>query len=200
LPEITTADGPLTQTLQPVPTTGVESVVLLDELGQPCGTAPKSEVHTTDTPLHLAFSLYVFDGDGRFLATRRALTKVAWAGVWTNSCCGHPGPGEDLLTAASRRLEQELGLRASSITAVLPDYRYRAVSPEGLVEHEICPVFVARVDALPVPNPAEVVEHAWVAWPDFVAVARTSPWLLSPWSAEQALLVDAAMTEQDFRT
>ena len=71
-----------------------ELVVLASAEGEPIGTAPKAEVHTTDTPLHFAFSAWLTCG-GKVLVTRRALSKRTWPGVWTNAFCGHPAPGEE---------------------------------------------------------------------------------------------------------
>jgi isopentenyl-diphosphate Delta-isomerase len=168
--------------------TAEELVVLLDADGRPAGTMAKAEVHGADTPLHLAFSVYVFDAGGRFLATRRAIGKPTWPGVWTNSCCGHPAPGEEVADAARRRVAQELGLHPVSLELALPGFTYRAVAPDGVVEHELCPVFVARLDR-PEPavaaDPAEVADWRWISWPAFRAVAAGAPWALSPWAVEQ---------------
>lgn len=166
-----------------------EHVVLLDEAHRPIGSMAKDDVHGADTPLHLAFSVYVFDGAGRFLVTRRASAKRTWGGVWTNSCCGHPQPDEDVAEAAGRRLEQEIGLVASELRLVLPDFAYRAVSAEGVVENEVCPVFTARVTGDPVPDPAEVAQWRWVDWGDFRAAAALAPWAFSPWAVQQTRLL-----------
>ncbi|WP_414172876.1 isopentenyl-diphosphate Delta-isomerase [Clavibacter tessellarius] len=79
----------------------------MDDDGETIGTAPKATVHTRDTALHLAFSCHVFDAEGRILVTRRAIGKLTWPGVWTNSFCGHPAPDEDMVEAVHRRAEQE---------------------------------------------------------------------------------------------
>ena len=126
-----------------------EQVVLLDADGTPIGTMDKSRVHTADTPLHLAFSCYAFDSEGRMLLTRRSLGKRTWPGVWTNTCCGHPAPGEDLEDAIRRRLRFELGVEIESLRLVLPGFRYRAVAPDGIVENEVCPVFFAQLRSDP---------------------------------------------------
>ncbi len=166
-----------------------ELVVLLDEQRRRVATMPKSQVHGAHTPLHLAFSVYVFDAAGRLLVTRRALSKLTWPGTWTNSCCGHVQPHEGPETAARRRLAEELSLVPVSLDLALPDFAYRAVSPEGVVENEVCPVFLARVETDPVANPDEVAEWAWTGWPAFRALATDAPWAISPWSALQAPLL-----------
>jgi isopentenyl-diphosphate delta-isomerase len=171
---------------------GDELVVLLDAEGRPAGSLPKGRVHHADTPLHLAFSVYVFDRRRRLLATRRALTKQTWPGVWSNTCCGHPAPGEAVAAAARRRLRQELGLEVGRLDLVLPEFAYRAVAADGVVENERCPVFLTEADGDPDPDPAEVAEWRWVEWSAFRAVATAAPWALSPWAAEQVRQLDAA--------
>jgi isopentenyl-diphosphate delta-isomerase len=162
-----------------------ELVVLLDPDGAAIGTAPKAEVHHGDTPLHLAFSCYLVDDAGRLLMTRRAATKRTFPGVWTNSFCGHPGPGEALDEAVRRRGSQELGVDVGPPRLVLPGFRYRA-EQDGVVEREMCPVFTARVTGPPAPDPTEVDEVRPVAWDDLVAAVREGTWSgLSPWCVDQ---------------
>ncbi len=168
-----------------VPTDSSELVVLLDEAGQPIGTAPKATVHTTETPLHLAFSCYVLNSDGDVLITRRALSKQAWPGVWTNSFCGHPGPGESTEAAIERRAAHELGLTVTGTRVVLPDFRYRATDASGIVENEVCPVYVAHTTSQPTPNPDEVAEWQWVSPEQLATIATETPWLMSPWAGWQ---------------
>lgn len=179
-----------------------EEVVLLDDAGHAIGTLPKSEVHHERTPLHLAFSCYVFDGlDGpapRLLLTRRALHKPTWPGMWTNSFCGHPAPGEDLLTGVRRRAEQELGLSLASVQLVLPAFRYTATMANGVRENELCPVFVATTRDRAQPDPAEVDDHTWESWPDFRDAVLTGRRDVSPWCVQQVAAL-AAVEERPGR-
>jgi len=174
-------------------TTQTEDLVtLLAEDGTPIGSAPRMTVHTDDTPLHLAFSCYVTDASGRLLLTRRALSKKTWPGVWTNSFCGHPRPDEDVLDAIARYARHELGLEVEDVRSALPDFRYRAVDASGVVENEICPVFVATTTQQPDPNPEEVAEYAWTAPEDAVRAVAAVPFALSPWMVEQVEGLTAA--------
>ncbi|MEV4470510.1 isopentenyl-diphosphate Delta-isomerase [Nonomuraea salmonea] len=169
--------------------TSDEHVVLVDRDGRALGTAPKTSVHGRETPLHLAFSSYVFDSDGRVLLTRRADHKLTWPSVWTNSCCGHPLPGEALDRAVVRRLSYELGLAVESVDLMLPSFAYRAVMANGIVEHELCPVYRVTVDAPVTPNPDEVGETLWMPWKEFAEGAQNGLLAISPWCREQVPLL-----------
>jgi isopentenyl-diphosphate delta-isomerase len=158
-----------------------EQVVLLDNDGNAVGSADKATVHTAETPLHLAFSCHVFDAGGRLLVTRRSLRKVTWAGVWTNSFCGHPAPGETQEQAIARRASDELGITVDAIQLVLPDFRYRAVDASGIVENEICPVYRATSTDAVHANPDEVSEWEWVDPAELTAAASAAPYAFSPW-------------------
>jgi isopentenyl-diphosphate delta-isomerase len=159
----------------------MEEIVVLNEQGEAVGTLPKVPAHNLHTPLHLAFSCYVFNSAGEFLLTRRAWSKKTWPGVWTNSCCGHPAPAEPIDDAVRRRLDQELGVSAVSLDLALPDFRYRALMTNGIVENELCPVFRAVVDREPAPDEREVAETRWVPWGEFLNTVTSGSLEVSPW-------------------
>ena len=164
--------------------TAAESVVLLDEAGRAIGQADKRTVHHADTPLHLAFSCYLFDGRGNVLVTQRALHKHTFGGVWTNACCGHPGPGEAIAEAVRRRVRQELGTDVDDLRLLLPGFRYRA-ELGGVVENEMCPVFAATVTGPVVPDAEEVADAVWEPWEEFRAGVLAGSRDVSQWCREQ---------------
>lgn len=171
--------------------TAPEKVVLLNDDGEAIGEADKATVHSAHTPLHLAFSCHVFDDEGLLLVTRRSLAKRTWPGVWTNSFCGHPAPGEPMTDALVRRARQELGIGVTALESVLPDFRYRATDAAGSVENEICPVFTAMTTDPVRPSDDEVAEWRWVEPSDLVTAVECAPWAFSPWLTLQLPLLYA---------
>jgi isopentenyl-diphosphate delta-isomerase len=162
---------------------------------QSVGQANKATVHNLETPLHLAFSFFLFNSKGEFLIQQRALHKITWPGVWSNSCCGHPSPGESVKDAVYRRLKFELGYEREDfeIMEALPDFRYKAEFM-GVVENELCPVWIGFSDKLPTPNPEEVAAVDYVNWKEFIECLNNPECKkfdhFSIWSRQEALLIE----------
>lgn len=177
-----------------------ELIVYVDKRGTPTGeTAPKLEAHTANTRLHSAFSCYIFNDQGKLLVTQRALSKKVWPGVWTNSVCGHPVPDERREDAVLRRTEYELGMAIKDLTVVLPEYSYKTPPFNGIIEHEFCPVYVARLVTDPQPNSEEVEDYRWLDWDEFAARAKNDTedvW--SYWCKDQIKQLEKATTLSDF--
>ncbi len=126
---------------------------LVDENGVTIGTAEKLSAHQPPGRLHRAFSVFLFDERGRLLLQQRALGKYHSPGVWSNTCCGHPYPGEAPFAAAARRTHEELGV-SPSLLAEAGTVRYNHPDPaSGLVEQEYNHLFVGLVQAAPRPRP-----------------------------------------------
>jgi isopentenyl-diphosphate delta-isomerase type 1 len=165
-----------------------EYVVLADEEGTPIGEQLKSQVHHEETPLHLAFSLFLFNAKGQTLVQQRALSKKTWPGIWSNACCGHPLPAESYDHAIRRRLKDELGIDLANIHLALPYFRYRAYW-QDLWENEICPVYIGLYDGPVSSDPSEVHETKWIDWTSFLEASEDpigTPFEnFSPWSLEE---------------
>ena len=162
-----------------------EKVILVDHEDRPVGTAGKLPAHAAGL-LHRAFSVFLFDAAGRQLLQRRAAGKYHSAGLWANSCCGHPRPGEAIAAAAVRRTEEELGVRCTLRPA--GTHLYRADVGSGLIEWEFVHLFVGRLaaEAVLAPTPAEVQDIAW-RFPDEVRTGcATEPGAYSAWVREYA--------------
>lgn len=134
-------------------------VILVNEEDEVIGTMEKLRAHQEGV-LHRAFSVFIFNSEGKMLIHRRALDKYHSGGLWTNTCCSHPAPGEDTLTSALRRLQEEMGL-ACSIKKLF-DFTYRAEVGHGLTEYEFDHVFAGVCNDAPKPDPTEVCDWKWV--------------------------------------
>jgi isopentenyl-diphosphate delta-isomerase len=135
---------------------------LVDENGVTIGTAEKLAAHQPPGQLHRAFSVFLFDEHGRLLLQQRASGKYHSPGVWSNTCCGHPYPGEAPFAAAARRTFEELGV-SPSLLAEAGTVRYNHPDPaSGLVEQEYNHLFVGMVQSPLRPDPEEVGDTAFV--------------------------------------
>jgi len=146
-------------------------VELVDQAGTTTGACTVAEAHAPPGRRHRAFSLVLLDQDGRVLLQQRAAIKTRFPLRWSNTCCGHPAPGEDVTAAAVARLADELGITAGQITAPteVGAFHYHAAdAATGRVEDEWDHVLIASLspagDAI-APNENEVCDHRW-AFPD----------------------------------
>lgn len=175
-----------------------ELIVLVDPQGNPIGSAPKLDTHHAKTPLHLAFSVYIFDDQGKFLVTKRAAHKKVWPDVWTNSCCGNPMPGESMEQAITRRVDYELGMTISNLRVVNPTYTYQTPAFNGIIEHEFCPIYIATASSSPRPNPEEVSDLAWISWEEFTGkLLDDSQDTWSWWTKDQKKHLDTTKKYSD---
>ena len=140
-------------------TPGIETVVLVDTDDREIGVAEKLQAHRQGL-LHRAFSVFILNKAGELLLQRRSSTKYHSGGLWTNTCCSHPRPAEDVGQAARRRLREEMGIDAELSPAFT--FLYEADLGSGLTEHELDHVLVGRYQGDPNPNPIEVDGWWWV--------------------------------------
>lgn len=157
-----------------------EHVILVDAGDRVIGTAEKMEAHRCGA-LHRAISIFVFDAHDRLLLQRRARSKYHSGGLWSNTCCSHPRPEEDVLAAGHRRLLEEMGFACELSEAF--SFRYRVEFPDGLIENEYDHVLFGRHDGIPVPHPDEADDWKWMAMDELGADVRLRPSSYSFWFA-----------------
>jgi isopentenyl-diphosphate delta-isomerase len=155
------------------------SVILIDKSDNMLGTMDKMAAHKGGK-LHRAFSVFIFDSKGRLLLQQRAAGKYHSGGLWSNTCCSHPAPGEQTLAAAYRRLTQEMGMNCKL------DYAFNFIYREemnGLTEYELDHVYFGVCDVLPVPDAAEVSDFKYIEMADLKEALKTSPEAYTKWLA-----------------
>lgn len=135
-------------------------VILVNDQDEAIGVMDKMEAHEQGS-LHRAFSIFIFNSNGEMLLQQRALDKYHSGGLWTNTCCSHPQPGEDILAAANRRLMEEMGF-AASLEKVF-SFKYKTDFDNGLMEHELDHVFTGKYDGDIKPDPTEVSGYSFLS-------------------------------------
>ncbi len=155
-----------------------EEVILVNEQDEQTGTIEKMEAHRKAL-LHRAFSVFIFNGKGEMLLQQRALGKYHSPGLWTNACCSHPRPGEEVETAALRRLKEEMGIE-SSLKKIF-DFIYRTDFDNGLTEYEFDHVYIGDFPGLPEPDKREVKDYCFRTMEDISQDLIRYPEKYSSW-------------------
>jgi len=155
-----------------------EQLILVDEGNRATGTGGKTAIHRAGL-LHRAFSIFLVDEQGRLVLQQRAHEKYHSGGQWANACCGHPRPGERTLTAARRRLNEELGVSEQLSFGFFA--RYRTKLDNGMHENEFVYVYFGRLTSKPHPDPAEVTDVAFLSCEEIGRRIKRKPGSFAFW-------------------
>ena len=155
-----------------------EQVILVDEKDKPVGVAEKMEAHRKGL-LHRAFSVFIFNSRGEMLLQQRAMNKYHSGGLWTNACCSHPKPGEEIKAAAERRLKEELGFDTS--LEKIFDFVYKTDFENGLTEFEFDHVFTGEHDGEIIPDREEASDYCYKEVTEISQSLKTHPQKYTTW-------------------
>ncbi len=155
-----------------------EFVVLVDENDRETGIMEKMQAHL-EAHLHRAFSVFIFNKGGQLMLQQRALTKYHTPGLWTNTCCSHPRPGEKTTEAAHRRMKEEMGFDCDFEEAF--GFVYKAAFENNLTEHEFDHVFIGTSEELPVINPEEVAAYRFATLDEIRKEMQQQPEKFTIW-------------------
>jgi isopentenyl-diphosphate delta-isomerase, type 1 len=153
-------------------------VILVNEQDEPTGVMEKMEAHRKAV-LHRAFSVFIFNSKGEMLLQQRAMGKYHSAGLWTNTCCSHPVPGEETIDAANRRLQEEMGFSTTLIKIF--DFVYKHEFEHGLTEYEFDHVFVGVYDGSIAPDKTEVLDYCFKSLDEIEATLLSHPQKYTAW-------------------
>ena len=168
-------------------------VILVDEQDQELGVMEKMEAHQKGL-LHRAFSVFIFNEKGEMLLQQRSINKYHSGGLWTNACCSHPRPGEDIQRAAQRRLYEELGF-VTSIEEIF-DFIYKSPFENGLTEHEFDHVFIGIHDHPIDPDKKEVNDFCFKSMDEIKSSLKSSPAQFTAWFHIAFPMVEKWISEQ----
>jgi isopentenyl-diphosphate delta-isomerase len=156
-----------------------DMLILVDENDAETGCCEKVDCHLGAGLLHRAFSVFLFDADGRLLIQQRSAQKMLWPLYWANSCCSHPRVGESTDAAAARRIREELGV--SCQLRYLYKFVYRAEFEDVGSEFENCWVFVGSLDGDVTPDRSEIADWRFVGQEELTAEIAANPDIYAPW-------------------
>lgn len=155
-----------------------KQVICIDEQDKETGSMGKAQAHEEGV-LHRAFSIFVFNDKGQLLLQQRALDKYHSGGLWTNTCCSHPQPGEDIMKAAHARLQEEMGFDCA--LEEIFQFTYRAEFDNGLIEHELDHVLIGKFNGMPVINEEEAEAFRWIGLEELQKDMKEQEELYTEW-------------------
>jgi isopentenyl-diphosphate Delta-isomerase len=155
-----------------------KQVILVNENDEMIGTMDKMDAHRAPH-LHRAFSIFIFNSNDQLLLQKRNSSKYHSGGLWTNACCSHPSPGEDIKNAAQNRLVEEMGFSTAIKEAFHFTYQHRF--DNGLYEHEYDHVFVCIYDGEVNPDPEEVEDHCYKSFDEIRTSIESHPSKYTVW-------------------
>jgi isopentenyl-diphosphate delta-isomerase len=171
-------------------------VVLVDKNDQSIGTMEKLEAHELGL-LHRAFSVFIINDKKEILLQKRAISKYHSGGLWTNSCCSHPLPGEDVLDAGIRRTKEEIGIHLSKESIFKSGFLlYKSVYDNGLTEHEYDHILIAKTNNKPILNVDEAEAFEYVNYASIKERIASSPDSFTSWFK---LIIEKDLLPQDIR-
>ena len=154
-------------------------VILVDENDNEIGFEEKIKAHENGGKMHRAFSIFIFNPKEEMLLQQRAKIKYHCGGLWTNSCCSHPGPGESTKDASHRRLVEEMGFDCD--LEETSSFTYKAPFENGLTEWEFDHVFIGHYDGSINPDPEEVEDFCYMDIDDLRDDIKKHPEKYTPW-------------------
>ena len=155
-----------------------DEVILVNELDEEIGFMDKMEAHKKGL-LHRAISVFIFNSKNEWLLQQRAEHKYHSGLLWSNASCTHPMKGEEEITAANRRLEEEMGMKAS--LEKLFNFQYKAYLDNDLIENELDHIFVGYTNQKPIINEEEVCNYRYISTEDLIQEIKTNPENFSEW-------------------
>ncbi|MEA3230070.1 MAG: isopentenyl-diphosphate Delta-isomerase [archaeon] len=174
-----------------------DHLILVDENDNELGFEEKMKAHENGGKLHRAFSIFVFDDDKKMILQKRADSKYHCGGLWTNTCCSHPAPGESLEDAVHRRLKEEMGFDCE--LKEIMSFTYKASFENGLTEWEFDHVFIGSYGRRIIPDPAEVGDIKAVSVNDLKRYIKDCPNIYTPWFKIVAAKVIDYVEKHPFR-
>lgn len=155
-----------------------QQVILVNEQDEVIGAMEKIEAHRKSV-LHRAFSIFIFNGKGELLLQQRAINKYHSGGLWTNTCCSHPQPGEDIFESAQRRLQEEMGFTVP--LEKIFDFTYKADFDNGMTEHEFDHVFAGEYEGPIEYSKEEVMDYCYKSLEDVRNSLQEHPQKFTQW-------------------